>query len=100
MTRRTERILLAVVAVIVGFVLAVVLPVWNAPAEAESITLNDGRYQYISLDREGAPRGEHFAIFDSQSGTVQEWNGKSQGEHWTYGVSSGREMTRRSITAH
>ena len=98
MIRKLEGSLVAVLAVAAVLSIAVTFIGRQAPADAESISVIHGRYQFIDLSREAESPGDHIAIFDTQTGVLQEWIGKKNGEIWTYSMTNGREVVRRSIT--
>ncbi len=79
-------------------VLAVTLAGRIAPADAQSISVIHGRYQFVDLGNAGEFPGDHIAIFDTHTGVLREWIGKKNGEIWTYSVAEGRQIERRTIT--
>ena len=78
--------------------LAVTLTGRNGPADAQSISVIQGRYQFIDLGKADGIPGDHIAIFDTETGVLREWIGKKDGEFWTYSAAEGREVLRRTIT--
>lgn len=100
MMRRFQKRLVVVLAIAVAFSIAVIVVGRHAPAGAQSISVIQGRYQFIDLGGEAGIPGNHIAIFDTQTGVLQEWTGKNNGEIWTYSFTDGRDIVRRSITVH
>ncbi len=98
MTPKIKRIPLIALALALLVMLAFSLVGRDAPADAQSISCTQGRYQFIDLGNENEVPGDHFAIFDTESGVLREWVGKKGGEMWTYSAAEGREIVRRSIT--
>ena len=98
MIRKLDGRFVTVLAVAVVLTVAVTFVGRQAPADAESISVIQGRYQFIDLSSEAEFPGDHIAIFDTQTGVLQEWVGKKNGEIWTYSITNGREVARRSIT--
>ncbi len=78
--------------------LAVSLVGRDAPADAQSNSVTQGRYQFIDLGKANEFPGDHIAIFDTESGVLREWVGKKGGEMWTFSAANEREIVRRSIT--
>ncbi len=98
MIPRLKRNTLIALAFASFVALALTLTGRSAPADAQSISVIQGRYQFIDLGRAGDFPGDHIAIFDTQTGVLREWTGKKGGELWTYSAADGREVVRRSIT--
>ncbi len=98
MIRKLRRKPLLALTLALLVMLAVSLVGRNAPADAQSISVIQGRYQFIDLGHAGAFPGDHVAIFDTETGVLREWIGKKNGELWTYSAAEGREVVRRSIT--
>ena len=98
MTPKLRRIPLIALTLALLVMLAVSLAGRDAPADAQSISVIQGRYQFIDLGKANEFPGDHIAIFDTETGVLREWVGKKNGEIWTYSVAEGREITRRSIT--
>lgn len=92
----------SVVAVILAavLVLAAAFVGRDRPASAQTFTLNQGRYQYVDLTADAEDPGNHFAIFDSESGILTEWDGKKGGDVYVYDVRDERDIIRRSISVH
>ena len=98
MKSNLRRIPLMALTLALLIALAVTLASRNAPADAQSISVIQGRYQFIDLGKAGEFPGDHIAIFDTETGVLREWIGKKNGEIWTYSVAEGREVVRRTIT--
>lgn len=98
MMRKLQKRLVIVLAIAVALCIAVLVVGRQAPAGAQSFNVNQGRYQFLNLGGKTGVAGGHYAIFDTESGVLQEWTGKREGEMWTYSFRDGRELTRRNIT--
>lgn len=98
MMRKLQKRLVIVLTIAVALCIAVLVVGRQAPAGAQSFSVNQGRYQFINLHGETEVPGGHYAIFDTETGVLQEWTGKREGEMWTYSFRDGRELLRRNIT--
>ncbi len=98
MRPKLRRIPLIALSLALLIVLAVTLAGRNVPADAQSIRVVQGRYQFVDLGKAGEFPGDHIAIFDTQTGVLREWIGKKNGEIWTYSVAEGRQIERSTIT--
>ena len=98
MRPKLTRIPLMALTLALLIALAVTLTGQSVPADAQSISVIQGRYQFIDLGKAGELQGNHIAIFDTQTGVLREWTAKKGGEFWTYSVADGREVVRRTMT--
>jgi hypothetical protein len=86
--------LIATMALLVAIAAILGLTERGAPVEAESVSIEQGRYQFIQLEGSG-----HHAIFDTETGMLREWAGKKSGDsYWIYSPDGGRNISRARIS--
>jgi hypothetical protein len=87
-------VLIATMTLLVALAAILGLTERGDPVEAQSVYIDQGRYQFFQLTGSG-----HHAIFDTETGTLGEWAGNKSGDtYWTYSPNGGRNIRRARIS--
>ena len=94
MNSTLRAVLIAATTLLVAIVAILGLTERGEPVEAQSVSIEQGRYQFIQLSGSG-----HHAIFDTDTGTLREWAGNKAGDtYWVYSPNGGRNISRSRIS--
>ena len=95
MKRQFKRLHLHFVVVCALLAVMAVAAGWRRPAEAQTYPYPHGRFVFIDKSNPQAGNPDHYIIFDTETGQLNEWIGKKDSVVWTYKFGE-RDLVRRS----